>query len=235
MPNSGPFLSSPRQFERSTVNGAPPNRVLGVAHEFWHALQPQRHRPIRTPARIPAGLGFWLPPRQNPLALHAFQHTPPIRRRYQNQRTQGGPRTVGHSFHRGQIGHRRCAVLPTRPGGFPLRPALRHHDRQGPRPHRKAHAPNHLESDAQRLVERTAAGRGNHPRERSAGKNRSRWRTESRACRRSGTAPQVLAVLRNAIVHLLAAVDAQSLPEAIEQLQIHPARAQELIGISQSV
>ena len=52
---------------------------------------------------------------------------------------------------------------------------------------------------------------------------------------RSGTAPQVLAVLRNAIVHLLAAVDAQSLPEAIEQLQIYPARAQELIGISQSV
>ena len=45
----------------------------------------------------------------------------------------------------------------------------------------------------------------------------------------------MLAVLRNAIVHLLAAVDAQSLPEAIEQLQIYPARAQELIGISQSV
>ncbi len=45
--------------------------------------------------------------------------------------------------------------------------------------------------------------------------------------------PQVLAVLRNTIVHLLAAVDARSLLEAIEHLQIHPARAQELIGIPQ--
>lgn len=51
-------------------------------------------------------------------------------------------------------------------------------------------------------------------------------------CRvRRGSAPQVLAALRNAVVHLLAEVDAESRPEAIEILQIHPDRAKELIGI----
>ena len=62
------------------------------------------------------------------------------------------------------------------------------------------------------------------------------WRDFARfhGCRvRSETAPQVLAVLRTALVHLLATVDAQSLPVAIEQLQIHPDRARELIGIPQ--
>ena len=55
------------------------------------------------------------------------------------------------------------------------------------------------------------------------------------ACRvRKGTAPQVLAALRNAVVHLLAQVPADSRPEAIELLQIHPERARELIGIPQS-
>lgn len=54
------------------------------------------------------------------------------------------------------------------------------------------------------------------------------------ACRvRRGSAPQVLAALRNSIVHLLAGVDAESLPEAIERLQVHPDQAQKLIGIPQ--
>jgi hypothetical protein len=55
------------------------------------------------------------------------------------------------------------------------------------------------------------------------------------ACRvRSGAAPQVLAALRNAVVHLLAGVAADSFPEAIEWLQIHPDQARKLIGIPQS-
>ena len=55
------------------------------------------------------------------------------------------------------------------------------------------------------------------------------------ACRvRSGAAPQVLAALRNAVVHLLAEVEAASRPEAIEQLQMNPEQAKELIGIPQS-
>lgn len=54
------------------------------------------------------------------------------------------------------------------------------------------------------------------------------------ACRlRSGTAPQVLAALRNAAIHLLAQVDTESHPEAIEILQLHPERAMRLIGIPQ--
>ena len=54
------------------------------------------------------------------------------------------------------------------------------------------------------------------------------------ACRvRSGTAPQVLAALRNAVIHLLTQVDAESRPEAIELLQIHPEDAKRLIGIPQ--
>ena len=55
------------------------------------------------------------------------------------------------------------------------------------------------------------------------------------ACRvRRGSAPQVLAALRNAVVHLLAGVEAASRPEAIEYLQIHPEEAKRLIGIPQS-
>lgn len=54
------------------------------------------------------------------------------------------------------------------------------------------------------------------------------------ACRvRSGSAPQVLAALRNTVVHLLAEVPAESRPEAIELLQIHPDLAHKLIGIPQ--
>ena len=52
------------------------------------------------------------------------------------------------------------------------------------------------------------------------------------ACRvRSGSAPQVLAAVRNAVVHLLAQVDAASYPAAIEQLQVRPELARALIGI----
>lgn len=50
---------------------------------------------------------------------------------------------------------------------------------------------------------------------------------------RSGTAPQVLAALRNAVVHLLAGVEADSAPEAIELLHLDPDRARRLIGIPQ--
>jgi hypothetical protein len=51
------------------------------------------------------------------------------------------------------------------------------------------------------------------------------------ACRvRKGAAPQVLAALRNAVVHLLAAVEAPSCQAALEQLSVRPAQALELIG-----
>jgi len=54
------------------------------------------------------------------------------------------------------------------------------------------------------------------------------------ACRvRKGTAPQVLAALRNAVIHLLTEVDAKSRPEAIEILQLRPEQARTLIGIPQ--
>lgn len=54
------------------------------------------------------------------------------------------------------------------------------------------------------------------------------------ACRaRSGSAPQVLAAVRNAVAHLLSGVTARSRPEAIEYLQIHPDEARSLIGIPQ--
>ena len=51
------------------------------------------------------------------------------------------------------------------------------------------------------------------------------------ACRvRSGSAPQVLAAVRNCVVHLLSQVESRSCPEAIELLQLNPERARELIG-----
>lgn len=54
------------------------------------------------------------------------------------------------------------------------------------------------------------------------------------ACRvRSGAGPQVLAALRNAVIHLLTEVDAKSRPEPIEILQLHPEDAARLIGIPQ--
>ena len=55
------------------------------------------------------------------------------------------------------------------------------------------------------------------------------------ACRvRSGTAPQILAALRNAVVHLLAGTGADNHREAIERLQINPDEAKKLIGLPQS-
>jgi predicted transposase YbfD/YdcC len=54
------------------------------------------------------------------------------------------------------------------------------------------------------------------------------------ACRvRRSAAPQILAALRNAVVHLLATVQAASRPEAIEILQTNPDRARTLIGLPQ--
>jgi predicted transposase YbfD/YdcC len=73
---------------------------------------------------------------------------------------------------------------------------------------------------------------------------RDHWRIETQlhwvrdvtlgedACRvRSGAAPQVLAALRNAAVHLLATVPADSNTAAIETLQVNPHLAHKLIGI----
>ena len=56
---------------------------------------------------------------------------------------------------------------------------------------------------------------------------------EDRCRVRKGAAPQVLAALRNAALHLLATVPADSTPAAIEQLQVHPERARDLIGLPQ--
>lgn len=54
------------------------------------------------------------------------------------------------------------------------------------------------------------------------------------ACRvRSGSAPQVLAALRNSVIYLLAQVDAASHREALELMQLHPDDARQLIGIAQ--
>ena len=51
---------------------------------------------------------------------------------------------------------------------------------------------------------------------------------------RTGHAPQVLAALRNAVVHLLAGVPADSNPAAIEYLQVHPDWAKALLGVPQT-
>ena len=51
---------------------------------------------------------------------------------------------------------------------------------------------------------------------------------------RTGSAPQVLAGLRNAVVHLLAGVPADSNPAAIEYLQVNPDRAETLLGVPQT-
>lgn len=52
------------------------------------------------------------------------------------------------------------------------------------------------------------------------------------ACRvRKGSAPQVLAALRNGVVHLLAGVEAESRAGAIEWLNAHPDEALSLLGL----
>jgi len=73
---------------------------------------------------------------------------------------------------------------------------------------------------------------------------RDHWKIENRlhyvrdvtlgedACRvRRGSAPQVLAALRNTAVHLLAEVEAESRPAAIERLTIKRNEALTLIGL----
>jgi len=55
------------------------------------------------------------------------------------------------------------------------------------------------------------------------------------ACRvRTGAGPPVLAALRNAVVHLLAGVPADSNPAAIEHLQVNPDQAKTLLGVPQT-
>jgi predicted transposase YbfD/YdcC len=55
------------------------------------------------------------------------------------------------------------------------------------------------------------------------------------ACRvRKGSAPQVLAAVRNAIIHLLASVDAPSHAAAIRRLNAHPEEALKLLDLPQS-
>ena len=51
------------------------------------------------------------------------------------------------------------------------------------------------------------------------------------ACRvRKGSAPQVLAALRNAVIHLLAGVEAENRAAAIERLSARPNEALGLLG-----
>jgi predicted transposase YbfD/YdcC len=53
-------------------------------------------------------------------------------------------------------------------------------------------------------------------------------------CRvRKGTAPQVLAAIRNAVIHLLAGVDASSNAAAIRRLNNHPEEALALLDLPQ--
>lgn len=74
---------------------------------------------------------------------------------------------------------------------------------------------------------------------------RDHWHVENRlhyvrdvtmgedACRvRTGAAPQVLAALRNAVVHLLAGVEGESRVAATERLAARPNEALELLGHS---
>jgi len=53
-------------------------------------------------------------------------------------------------------------------------------------------------------------------------------------CRvRTGSAPQVLAAVRNAVIHLLAGVEADSRAGAIRRLNNHPEEALALLGLPQ--
>jgi hypothetical protein len=54
------------------------------------------------------------------------------------------------------------------------------------------------------------------------------------ACRvRKGSAPQVLAAVRNAVIHLLAGVEAPSHAAAIRRLNAHPEEALDLLDLPQ--
>lgn len=50
---------------------------------------------------------------------------------------------------------------------------------------------------------------------------------------RKGSAPQVLAAVRNAIIHLLSSLDAPSNPAAIRRFNTHPEEALALLDIPQ--
>jgi hypothetical protein len=50
---------------------------------------------------------------------------------------------------------------------------------------------------------------------------------------RKGTAPQVLAAVRNAVIHLSSDVGADSGAAAIRRLNYHPEEALDLLGIPQ--
>ncbi len=53
-------------------------------------------------------------------------------------------------------------------------------------------------------------------------------------CRvRKGSAPQVLAAVRNAVIHLLAGVEADSRAAASRRLNSHPEEALALLGLPQ--
>jgi predicted transposase YbfD/YdcC len=80
--------------------------------------------------------------------------------------------------------------------------------------------------------------------ERLAGWIRDHWRIENclhyvrdvtlgeDACRvRKGSAPQVLAAIRNAVLHLLAGVETVNQAAAIRRLNAHPEEAQNLLGL----
>lgn len=55
------------------------------------------------------------------------------------------------------------------------------------------------------------------------------------ACRvRKGSAPQVLAAVRNVVIHLLAGLDAPSHAAAIRRLNAHPEEALALLDLPQS-
>jgi hypothetical protein len=83
--------------------------------------------------------------------------------------------------------------------------------------------------------------------QRLSGLVREHWRMENELhyvrdvtlgednCRvRKGSAPQVLAAIRNAVVHLLAAVGAPSHAAAIRRLNAHPEEARALLDLPQT-
>lgn len=86
------------------------------------------------------------------------------------------------------------------------------------------------EADARKLLELTRGHWGienklHYVRDVTLGEDASRVRT--------GSAPQVLAAVRNAVIHLLAGVEADSRAAAIRRLNNHPEEALALLGLPQ--
>jgi predicted transposase YbfD/YdcC len=90
----------------------------------------------------------------------------------------------------------------------------------------------------------TSLSEGEADARRLLGLVRDHWHVENRlhwvrdvtlgedACRvRKGSAPQVLAALRNAVIHLLAGVPGESRVAALEQLNARPNEALSLLGL----